>query len=59
VQCPAIVIGARPPDVAARACPVKDDTSALGDGGIEASGCSAKTTRLPTGSVTVAIFTYV
>ena len=37
VQCPAVVIGARPANVAARARPVKDGASAVSDGCIEAS----------------------
>jgi hypothetical protein len=38
VQCPIVVIGAGPADVAARARPVKHGASARGDSGIEASG---------------------
>src|SRR5688572_8981860 len=37
MQCPAIVIGARPANVATRARPVKDGASTLSDGGIETS----------------------
>jgi hypothetical protein len=38
VQCPTIVIGTRPANVAARARPVKHRTSTLGDRRIDASG---------------------